>query len=605
MNRFTLRLAPLALAALVSASCAPAEQTNTNSQPSTAATAAQGLPAELRPALDSINAGEMLEHTKRLSSDEFEGRGPGTPGEEKTVAYLTEQFKRIGLKPGNPDGTYVQKVPLVGLKAEPTASLTAGDRQIPLSFPDDYVAVSRRNAPQARVENSDVVFVGYGVVAPEYGWDDYKGLDVRGKTIVMLINDPAVPSASDPNTPDENMFKGRAMTYYGRWTYKYEIASEKGAAAAIIIHETGPAGYPYEVVKGSWGQENFDIKRADGNMNRVAVESWITEGKARELFSASGQDFDALKRAAATKDFRPVALNAKFGATVNNSVREVQSQNVVGLLEGSDPQLKNEYVIYTAHWDHLGKNDQLQGDQIYNGALDNASGTAQVLEIAEGFARLRPAPKRSVLFLFVTAEEKGLLGAKHYASNPLYPLNKTLANINVDGVNQWGRTGDIAIVGLGNSTLDDLTRELAALQGRTIKPDPEPEKGFYYRSDHFEFAKQGVPALYTDTGTDYVGKPAAYSEQKRGEYTNNDYHKPSDEVKPDWDLTGAVEDAQLLLAIGHRVAQGDRYPEWKPGTEFKAKRDQMMQQPGAPAASATPATQATPAAPTAPAAPVP
>jgi Zn-dependent M28 family amino/carboxypeptidase len=598
MNRFPLRLAPVALvalAALASAACAPAPQSNANTQPSPAATAAAGLPAELRPALDAINAGEMLEHTKRLSSDEFEGRGPGTPGEEKTVAYLTEQMKKIGLKPGNPDGTYVQQVPLVGLKAEPTASLTAGGKQIGMSFPDDYVAVSRRTVPEVRVDNSEVVFVGYGVVAPEYGWDDYKGLDVRGKTVVMLINDPAVPSSSNPNELDENVFKGRAMTYYGRWTYKYEQASEKGAAAAIIVHETGPAGYPYEVVKGSWGQENFDIRKAGGNAGRVGVESWITNDKARELFSASGQDFDALKRAAVSKEFRPVPLNARFSATVKNTVREVQSQNVVGLLEGSDPQLRNEYVIYSAHWDHLGRNDKLEGDQIYNGALDNASGTAQVLEIAKGFTKLQPAPKRSIVFLFVTAEEKGLLGAKHYAENPLYPLNKTLANINVDGVNQWGRTSDIAVVGLGNSTLDDLTRELAQMQGRTVKPDPEPEKGFYYRSDHFEFAKQGVPALYTDTGTEFVGKPAEYSGQKRGEYTERDYHKPSDEVKPDWDLTGAVEDAQLLLAIGHRVAQGDRYPEWKPGNEFKAKRDQMMQQAGAPTTGTTPTTGASPA----------
>jgi len=597
MNRFPLRPAALALAAvaaLASASCAPApQQSNTNAQPSPAA--APGLPAELRPALDSVNAGEMLEHTKRLSSDEFEGRGPGTRGEELTVAYLTEQLKRIGLKPGNPDGTYVQKVPLVGLKAEPTAALVAGGKQVALSFPDDYVAVSRRTVPETRVENSDVVFVGYGVVAPEYGWDDYKGLDVRGKTVVMLINDPAVPSPSDPNALDENMFKGKAMTYYGRWTYKYEMASEKGAAAAIIVHETGPAGYPYEVVKGSWGQENFDIKTPDGNMKRVGVESWVTTEKARELFAATGQDFDALKRAAATKEFRPVPLDAKFSATLKNTVREVESNNVVGLLEGSDPQLKNEYVVYTAHWDHLGRNDKLEGDQIYNGALDNASGTAQVLEIAEGFTKLPTPPKRSLLFLFVTAEEKGLLGAKHYAGSPLYPLNKTLANINVDGVNQWGRTSDIAVVGLGNSTLDDLTIELARLQGRTVKPDPEPEKGYYYRSDHFEFAKQGVPALYTDTGTEYVGKPAAYSEQKRGEYVERDYHKPSDEVKPDWDLAGAVEDAHLLLAIGYRVAQADRYPEWKPGTEFKAKRDAAMGQAAAPATSASPAaTTATP-----------
>lgn len=579
MKSTLLRLALLAPLAL--ASCVAPQQQQTAEPAKDSATSA-AIPAELKPALDSIKAEEILNHTKTLSSDEYEGRGPATRGEELTVKYLTEQFQRMGLKPGNPDGTYTQKVPLVGMKAEPTVSVTAGDKPIAMKFPDDYVAVSRRNVPEVKVDSSDLVFVGYGIVAPEYGWDDYKGIDVKGKTIVMLINDPPVAVPNDPNTLDEKMFKGKAMTYYGRWTSKYEIASEKGAAAAIIIHETAPAGYPYEVVKGSWGQENFDIKSPDKNMGRVAVESWITNDKAREIFTAAGQDYEALKKAAVSKEFKPVPLNAKMSATVKNTLRDVESQNVVAKIEGSDPALKNEYVVYTAHWDHLGKNDKLQGDQIYNGALDNASGTAQMMEIAEAFTKLPTPPKRSVVFLAVTAEEKGLLGAKYYASNPLYPLDKTLANINIDGVNQWGRTGDIVIVGDGNSTLDDLTREVASAQGRTVKPDPEPEKGFYYRSDHFEFAKQGVPALYTDTGTEYKDKPADYGTKKRDEYTNNDYHKPSDEVKADWDLSGAVEDAQLLTAVGYRVAQGDKYPEWKPGTEFKAKRDATMQKSPAP-----------------------
>jgi len=580
MNRRTMLLAPLAALLFCAAACAPAQQTNTPpANAATPAAQAAGLPSELRPGLDSITADQILQHTKALSADEFGGRGPGTPGEELTVRYLTEQMQRIGLKPGNPDGTYVQKVPLVGMKAEPRMSITAGGRKFDLKFPDDYVAVSRRNVPETSVAASDLVFVGYGVVAPEYGWDDYKGVDVKGKTIVMLINDPAVPSASDPNRLDEKMFKGEAMTYYGRWTYKYEIASEKGAAAAIIVHETGPAGYPYEVVKGSWGQENFDIVSPDRNMGRVGIESWVTLDRAREIFSAGGQNFDELKKAATSKDFRPVALSAKMDGSVRNTLREVQSNNVVGRLEGSDPQLKNEHVVYSAHWDHLGTADAGEGDRIFNGALDNASGTAQVLEIAEAFTKLPKPPRRSVLFLFVTAEEKGLLGAKYYAENPLYPLRTTLANINVDGVNQWGRTSDIVIIGDGNSTLDDLTREVVAMQGRKILPDPETPKGFYYRSDHFEFAKVGVPALYIDTGTEYVGKSPEYSKQKRDEYTNNDYHKPSDEVKPDWDLAGAVEDGQLLLVIGHRVAEAAKYPEWKPGTEFKAKRDQMMAAP--------------------------
>ncbi len=550
--------------------------TPTNQSTNSSAPANSSVSAELKPAFDSITANDILQHIKVLSSDEYEGRGPGTKGEELTVKYLTEQYQRIGLKPGNPDGTFVQKVPLVGFTAAPTASFTAGGKQLDLKFPQDYVAVSRRFVPESKVENSDMVFVGYGVVAPEYGWDDYKGLDVRGKTIVMLINDPQVPDPNDPTKLDDKMFKGKAMTYYGRWTYKYEIASEKGAAAAVIIHETGPAGYPYEVVSGSWSRENFDIQTPDKNMGRVAVESWITTDRAKELFTASGQDFDALKKAALSKDFKPVALNAKANMTVKNTLREINSSNVIGKLEGSDPALKNEYVIYTAHWDHLGRDPKLPGDQIYNGALDNASGTAALMEIAEAFTKLRTPPKRSVLFLAVTAEEKGLLGAKYYAENPLYPLNKTLANINMDGVNQWGRTTDITMVGDDNSTLIDLLREAATAQQRTVNPDPESEKGFYYRSDHFEFAKQGVPALYTDSGINYQGKDAAFSKKKRDEYTNNDYHKVSDEIKPDWDLTGAVDDAQLLIMIGYRVAQGDKYPEWKPSSEFKAKRDQMM-----------------------------
>jgi Zn-dependent M28 family amino/carboxypeptidase len=531
---------------------------------------------DLKPALDAITANDILTHTKVLSSDEYEGRGPGTPGEELTVKYLTEQFQKLGLKPGNPDGTFVQKVPLVGFTGQSTASFTAGGKTINLNFPQDYVAVSRRFVPESKVENSDIVFVGYGVVAPEYGWDDYKGLDVRGKTIVMLINDPAVPDPNDATKLDEKMFKGKAMTYYGRWTYKYEIAAEKGAAAAIIVHETGPAGYPYEVVSGSWSRENFDIQTPDKNMGRPAVESWITTDRAKELLAASGQDFDALKKAAVTKDFKPVVLNAKANFDIKNTLREINSANVVAKLEGSDPVLKNEYVVYSAHWDHLGRDPKLEGDQIFNGALDNASGTAALLEIAEAFTKLSTPPKRSVLFLAVTAEEKGLLGAKYYATNPLYPLNKTLANINMDGVNQWGRTKDVTMVGDDNSTLIDLLREVATTQGRVVNPDPESEKGFYYRSDHFEFAKQGIPALYTDSGIDYIGKDANYSKQKRDEYTEKDYHKPSDQIKPDWDLAGAVEDAQLLTTIGYRVAQSDKIPEWKTGSEFKARRDEMM-----------------------------
>jgi Zn-dependent M28 family amino/carboxypeptidase len=577
--------AALALCAALFAASACTTVTNTN-QPTAAsptpAARAANFPAELKPALDSVNSDDLLRHIKALSSDEFEGRGPGTRGEELSVKYITEQFQRLGLKPGNPDGTYVQKVPLAGFTSTPDATFKAGGKEMHLENLKDYVAVSRRYQEQVNVDDSDVVFVGYGVTAPEYGWDDYRGLDVKGKTVVMLINDPAVPDPADPSKLDPNTFKGTAMTYYGRWTYKYEEASRRGAAAAVIVHETGPAGYPFEVVSGSWGRENFDIVSADNNASRVGVESWITLDRAKELFAAAGQDFDALKKAATTKDFKAVALNAKATFHVKNALRKIESQNVVAKLEGSAPTLKDEYVVYTAHWDHLGKDDKAQGDQIYNGAIDNASGVATVLEIAEAYTKLPAPPKRSVLFMMVTGEEKGLLGAKYYAEHPLYPLARTLADINIDGVNQWGRTSDVTLIGLGNSTLDDVAAAAAQAQGgRTLTPDPEPEKGFFYRSDHFEFAKQGVPALDPDAGVNYVGKSPEYGKQKRDEYTERDYHKPSDEVKPDWDLSGAVEDAQLFFVVGYNVLQGERFPEWKPGTEFKQTREESLKSVGA------------------------
>src|SRR5687767_11607155 len=392
--------------------------TTTNLNTNTAAVTSS-VPAELKSAFDSITANDIMQHTKVLATDEYEGRGPGTKGEELTVKYLIDQYQRIGLKPGNPDGTYVQKVPLVGFTGAPTASFTVGSKQINLTFPQDYVAVSRRFVPESKVENSDMVFVGYGVVAPEYGWDDYKGLDVRGKTIVMLINDPQVPNASDPAALDDKMFKGKAMTYYGRWTYKYEIAAEKGAAAAVIIHETEPAAYPYSVVISSWGKENFEIDARDKNKEAVQIRSWIALEAAKKLLADSGQDFDALKKAAITKEFRPVTIDAKANFALKQTLRPFKSRNVVGKIEGSDPKLKDEWVMYTAHWDHLGRDPALQGDQIFNGALDNASGVGGLLELAAGYKKLKPAPKRSVLFMATRSEEWGLLGAKFYAENPL------------------------------------------------------------------------------------------------------------------------------------------------------------------------------------------
>ena len=525
---------------------------------------------------DQITSARLMAHIKTLSSDEFEGRAPSSKGEELTVKYLIDQFKSFGLKPGNPNGTYIQEVPLFGIRSTPESHVMAGGQRIDLEPKKDIAAWTIRPVPEVNVQNSDVVFVGYGVVAPEYGWDDYKGVDVRGKTIVMLINDPAVPDPNNPGQLDPKMFKGKAMTYYGRWTYKYEIASQKGAAAAVIIHETGPAGYPFEVVVGSNTNENFDIQSADRNASRVSVQSWISYPTAEKVFSAAGLNLTELKKQAIRKDFRPVTMNAKWSFDIKNQVREVKSKNVVAKIEGSDPKLRDEYVVFTAHWDHLGKDPTRKGDQIYNGAVDNASGCAGLLELAHAFPKLTPAPKRSLLFLSVTAEEKGLLGSKYYAENPLYPLNKTLADINMDAMNAWGRTHDLVIIGLGNSTLDDVAKKAAARQGRIVKPDPMPERGSFYRSDHFEFAKQGVPALDIKEGEEYMGKPATFGPEKQQQYNTNDYHKVTDEIKPGWDLSGEMQDMQLLFNVGLDVANGARYPEWKPGTEFKAKRDAML-----------------------------
>jgi len=539
--------------------------------PAHAQVAAQGAPAaaETRTALDGIRSDELLKHIQVLASDEFEGRAPGTRGEDLTVNYLVDQCNRLGLKPGNPDGTYLQSVPMVGFTPQPAFSYRVGNQTTEVAFPAECVVWSPWFAPEVNVVDSDMIFVGYGVVAPEYGWDDFKDVDVRGKTIVMLINDPAIPDPNDPGQLDEKMFKGRAMTYYGRWTYKYEIAAAKGAAAAIIVHETGPAGYPYFVLVSSNSRENFDLQSPNQNRDRASIESWITLDTAKKLFAAAGRDFDTLKRSALRRDFRPVALPTKATFRIKTALREVASRNVVALLEGSDAKLKDEFVVYSAHWDHLGRNPKMEGDQIFNGALDNASGTAGLIELAEAFTQLKRAPKRSILFLFLTAEEKGLLGAKYYATHPLYPPAKTLANFNMDVLNPWGRTREIEVIGYGSTTLEDLLQDFAKAQGRSVAPDSEPEKGRFYRSDHFEFAKVGVPALYLKGGSEFLGKPAGFGQQKSDGYIARDYHKPSDEVKPDWDLSGAVEDLQLLFQVGYRAAQTDKYPEWKPGQSSK------------------------------------
>ncbi len=534
-------------------------------------------PAEkLKPALDVITPDALLAHIKTLASDEFEGRAPGSKGEELSIKYIADQFKAIGLMPGNPDGSYFQEVPLAGIKSEPRMVFAvAGKPPVELKFGDDFVASSARLQPEVKIDNSDLVFVGYGVVAPEYGWDDYKGVDVRGKTILMLINDPAVLDPNDPSKLDEKMFKGRAMTYYGRWTYKYEIAAQKGAAAAIIIHETKPAAYPWQVVKSSWSKENLELDNPDKNMDAVSARSWITLDVTKKLFADCGQDFDALKKSAITKEFRPVALNAKANIGIKQALRSFKSRNVIGKFEGADPKLKDEYLIYTAHWDHLGRHPELQGDQIFNGAVDNASGDAAVIALASAFPKADPAPKRSILFMCTTAEEAGLLGAKWYAEHPLYPLEKTLADINIDSMNVWGKARDVEDTSWGFSTMDDALAAAAQRQGRKAIPNARPEKGSIYRADNFEFSKVGVPSLYIGKGEHLVSRPE-HGPLRSDEFDSKDYHQVTDQVNPDWDLSGAVQDVDLLFEVGYQIANAEKFPEWKAGNEFKPKRDAMM-----------------------------
>jgi len=538
--------------------------------------------AALNASLAAVSQADIRKDIDVLASDDFEGRSPGTHGEEMTVAYLIARFKELGLAPGNTDGTYIEPVPMAGYTADVRASLSAGKKQLDLKFPDDIVAMSFAQNPEVAVTNSELVFVGYGIVAPEYGWDDYKGIDVRGKTLVMLINDPPIPDPKDKSRLDDSMFGGRAMTYYGRWTYKYEIAAKLGAAAAIIIHETEPAAYPYSVVVNSYSKENMALRSGAPNPDFPPVAAWLQLDRARELFGATGASFETLKAAALRRDFHPVTLDANFSITIHNHIRDVDSKNVVGKIEGSDPKLRNEYVIYSAHWDHFGWDRTLPGskhDQIYHGAWDNASGVAALLALAKGFKASPMPPKRTVLFIATTAEERGWLGARYYVQHPLYPLRRTLADINIDGINTWGRARDVTLIGAGKSTMDDLLVQAAATQQRVVRPEPRPEFGSFYRADQNEFAKVGVPVLILGESIDYIGKPAGYGNQRIDEYTAHDYHKVTDVAKPEWNLEGAVEDVQLLLRVGYALAAGSRYPEWKPAAEFEAVRDEMMRQP--------------------------
>ena len=510
-----------------------------------------------------ISADTLLAEVERLASDAFEGRAPGSDGETRTIGYLKEQFSALGLAPGNPDGTWVQNVPLVGITpaAGDTLRISRGDDTRTLEPGADYVAYTKRVVDRVEVD-AEFVFVGYGAVAPEYDWNDFKEVDVTGKILLFLVNDP----------PSEGLFGGQAMTYYGRWTYKHEIAAEKGAAGSLVIHEPGPAGYPWEVVGSSPYGESFDLVSDDRNMGRAAIEGWMQRDAAASLFEMAGLDFEAEKTKAARADFQPVELGVTGRTQVRNTLRTIDSQNVVATLPGAGAP--DEVVIYMAHWDHLGRDESLTGDQIYNGAADNATGTAGLIELARAFTEGEP-PRRSVLFLAVTAEEQGLLGSRYYGEHPLYPAAQTVAALNMDVLNQWGRTSDLTIVGMGQSQLDDVASEIASRLGRVLNPDPEPEKGFYYRSDHFSFARAGIPAFYADPGVDYLDKPPGYGIEKREEYTANDYHAVSDEVKPDWDLSGALDDLTFMYHMGARLAASDEWPEWSVTSEFRAIREQQ------------------------------
>jgi Zn-dependent M28 family amino/carboxypeptidase len=523
----------------------------------------------LQPALDSITAADLAKDTQILASDEFEGRGLASEGELKTVNFLRDEFQKVGLKPGNGD-SYFQEIPMVVMTAGPAARLDVrkDKKTISFAYKEDFVAETQRVVEEVSLVDSEMIFAGYGIVAPEYSWNDYEGLDVRGKTVIVLVNDPGYA------TQNPELFTGRAMTYYGRWTYKYEEAARQGAAGCLIVHETEPAAYPWSVVQNGWTGPQFNLVREDNNMSRCAADGWLHLEAARKIFESAGLDFDTVKAEAAKRGFKSIPLGLKASLTLKNSVKNVTSRNVIALLPGS--KRPDEYVIYMSHWDHFGVNPALQGDQIFNGALDNATGTAALIELGEGFKKLKRPPLRSIVFLAVTGEEQGLIGSEYYATHPIFPATKTVAVINMDALNIYGPMKDITVVGYGLSELDDYIEAAAKEVGRTVRPDPTPEKGSYFRSDHFPFAKEGIPAVYPSGGSDSVAHGLKWTMAKRDKYTAENYHKPSDEFDPNWDLSGAIDDLRLLFKVGYRLAMESTFPNWKEGTPYKAKRDADM-----------------------------
>ncbi len=527
--------------------------------------AARKAPPSANPQAE-IDGQALKDHTRILSSDAFEGRAPGTPGEDKSVAYIADQMEKAGLQPGN--GTsWFQQVPLVETRLDPAMRFRLIGPQAPtLLYGRDIMVATKRTTPVVSIANTPIVFAGYGIHAPERGWDDYAGLDVRGKTVLVLVNDP-----DWRNPVGQGAFGGRAMTYYGRWDYKHDEAAKRGAAAILVIHQTQPAAYPWTVVTSSWSGPKVDAARDDNGASRPAFEGWITGTAADQLLHAAGTTLVAAEAQAGRPGFHAIPIPLTLSATSPNTVRRFTSRNVIGILPGRTRP--NEYVIYTAHWDHLGHCPaDARHDEICNGALDNASGVAGLLALAKAQADAGAA-NRSMLFLSVTGEESGLLGSEYYATDPVYPLAQTVGGVNMDGLNVIGRTSDLVIIGAGKSELEPLLTQAAARQSRRIEPEPTPEKGYYYRSDHFSFAKYGVPMLDAESGIDVRGKGKAFGQAAQDDYTAHRYHQPSDEYNPNWDWSGAIEDLALYFNVGRQLANSRDWPNWYASAEFRAARD--------------------------------
>ncbi|WP_158770620.1 M28 family metallopeptidase [Paraglaciecola sp. L1A13] len=508
-------------------------------------------------AYQSITDATLKAHTKTLSSDEFEGRSPTSKGEKITLDYLISNFKQMGYEPGNGD-SYLQAVNLLEMTASPAMTMTIGNNTF--EYKKGMIASTKREKTQVNVNDSDVIFVGFGVNAPEYDWNDYAGLDVKGKTVVILVNDPGFEN------PDSGKFQGKTMTYYGRWTYKYEEASRQGAAAAIIVHETAPASYGWSVVANSWSGPQYSLVSENGNADRVAVEGWLSNDAAKKVFADAGLDFAQEKAKALVSPYHS-NLKQKASITVNSTMKKSVSHNVIATLPGS--QTPEEHIIYSAHWDHLGKDENKKGDQIYNGAHDNATGTATALAIAKAYKELTIAPKRSVTFLIVTAEEQGLLGSLYYAEHPIIALDKTVANINMDAMNVLGRTKDVSVVGMGKSELETYLAKAAKRQDRVLTQESRPEAGSYYRSDHFSFAKQGVPALYAKGGNTPIDEKTADYKKRTKLLITGCYHQVCDQFRENWDFSGVREDSQLLFEVGYDLAQSSDWPKWNAASEFQ------------------------------------